>query len=574
MPSPRLFDQHVIRQTQSLDGVWELWFPKQGTQIEPQKWADGVCETLLMPGVWEQLPAYKTYRGQAVARRLFTAKKSSPARIVFKGVSHTCRILLDGKEIGFHHNAFTPFTLDIPDLTAGEHELLVHISNEHGEISALHIPNDYYDYGGINRPAELQYLRNPAFIEWVHVTPRRVGGRWSANLVAKLRTLGDTTTADLVLKLAGEETTLSGVSIVPKGGTVEADMTFPDVTSWNPDHPQLYFVEAELRVGGDVVDDWRDRIGFRTTEVDGEKILLNGQPVFVMGFNRHEDHPDWGNAIPYEQIWKDIMLFRDMGANALRTCHYPNDERMLDLCDELGILVWEENHARGLFEEAKIKHPKFREQCEKVNEEMVTEHFNRPCIIMWGILNECASHTEYGRERYKEQFEQIKALDPSRPTTYASFRYDDDVCQDLPDIAGWNRYTEWYKRDGTVEDDINALIERNETRGMKDKPLIMSEFGGGALPGFHDPVRQALWSEERQDIVLQKNLEVYMNHPRNSGVFIWQFCDCRVDEGFAMGRPRTYNNKGIVDEYRRPKLAYGTVQKFFREKVKSIRYGE
>ena len=123
----------------------------------------------------------------------------------------------------------------------------------------------------------------------------------------------------------------------------------------------------------------------------------------------------------------------------IRDSHYPNDELFLDMCDERGIMVWEENHARGLGIDG-MNNPNFDQQCENCIREMIGNHYNHPSIIIWGILNECASHTEEGREKYKKQYEQIQSMDKSRPTTSATCQHFKDICLDLPDIVSFNQY--------------------------------------------------------------------------------------------------------------------------------------
>jgi beta-glucuronidase len=186
----RTFPEHVIREVQSMDGFWTLHLPKHGETIAPLDWSLGKTESYLVPGVWEAIPGWINYRGQAVARRVYSTARPGAARLVFQGVSHTARVFLDGREIGGHHNAFTPFAIDVPELGAGEHELLVHISNEHGEISALHVQNDYYDYGGINRPVELQLLRGSCYIRHSHFTTEMRDGKWFAQVAIAVVNLG------------------------------------------------------------------------------------------------------------------------------------------------------------------------------------------------------------------------------------------------------------------------------------------------------------------------------------------------------------------------------------------------
>lgn len=556
-------------------GIWTYHFPVKGSTIHGPGWKEGEAREVLVPGVWEQLPDKVNYRGQVVARKVFTTSERGAARLVFKGVSHTCRVFLDGVEMGGHHNAYTPFHIDVPDLAEGDHELLLWISNEHGELSALHIPNDYYTYGGISRPVELHLLASRTYIDRVQCTPRFEKDAWFADLEVCLHNLDiGPASARLKISLAGKEEALD-LECAPGSSSVRMSMEMQDIQPWGPSRPKLYTLKATLQTLNGT-DDWSDRIGFREVAISGNSLYLNGDAIFLKGVNRHEDHPDYGCAIPLEMIRKDLELLRRLGANAIRTSHYPNDERFLDLCDEMGFLVWEENHARGLYpgdlnppqDMHPMKHPMFREQCRLCNEEMVNAHFNHPSIIIWGILNECDSCTEYGRSCYKEQFEQLRSLDASRPLTFASCHDGDpqlpnsDICQDLPDICSWNYYHNWYS-DWPVKEALETKLSLWNPL-MDGKPYMISEFGGGGISGFRDPIRRAKWSEERQADVLDECLGVYLHHPRICGVFIWQFCDIRVDPAWAMKRPRTMNNKGIVDEHRRPKLAFETVRNHFQ----------
>ncbi|MFW5845834.1 MAG: glycoside hydrolase family 2 protein [Planctomycetota bacterium] len=558
----RLFAQHEQRTTIGCDGPWEVFFPSDGTRIAVRDHCAGVREILDIPGCWEFLPGRRSYRGQAVFRRLVQVPHAGHGRLHFAGISHTATVYWNGKRVGGHHNAFTAFSVDLPRLQPGEHEILVHVSNEHGELSGLHIPNDYYNYGGISRPATLHLLADAVGIDRVEVVPNRRGAGWRAACTVHL---GNRSRRErdlrLHLALAGGSIERS-VTVPPGGRSLKLQLDPGTVTAWTPAEPQLYWCRARVYDGEACIDDWCDRIGFRTVGVRGSKILLNGEPVFLRGFNRHEDHADFGCAIPESLMRRDLLQMRAMGCNAVRTCHYPNDERFLDLCDELGFLVWEENHARGQ-NVAAMQHPRFREQCYAVTREMVEQHINRPCIVVWGVMNECASESEVGRAMYAEQFALIEELDPSRPTTYASCRHANDICQDLPRVCYWNLYPRWYFEDDPVHNLEQEVLKRYRKRGMGGKPVIVSETGAGAIPGMRDPVRRAKWSEGRQADILAELCDAFLDHRRLSGLFLWQFCDVRVDEQWARDRPRTMNNKGVVDEYRREKLAVPVVRERF-----------
>jgi beta-glucuronidase len=296
---------------------------------------------------------------------------------------------------------------------------------------------------------------------------------------------------------------------------------------------------------------------------DARGIHLDGAFVRLLGVCRHEDHAEYGCALPVAAMRRDLELIQLLGANAVRTTHYPNDERFLDLCDELGLLVWEENHARGQ-DLAAMRHPRFREQAMAVTIEMVEQHRNHPSIIIWGILNECASHQAEGREAYVEECSAIRARDRSRPVTYASNQQGGDLCLDLCDLPAWNLYPLWYDDlpPATVIDRVVAAHEQP----LAGRALIVSEIGAGGIPGLRDPVRRSKWSEERQADILSAQLAGALAHPQVAGVFIWQFCDVRITDagGWPLVRPGGINDKGLVDRWRCPKPAFAAAQAAFR----------
>lgn len=549
----RLFDQHLIRKQKELEGLWD--FVRE----------DGKRFSLPVPGCWEQHPDMMNFRGKGTYYKKVTILEQTNLRLEFKGVSHTADVYFDDKLVAHHYNAFTPFSGVVKDVPAGEHTIRVEVDNTFGEHSALHKPNDYYTYGGIIRPVSMEEIEN-TYIENVHFRTTRKDGGYQAEISAKIQNIGEC--AEQITasgELAGKCFETQGCTILP--GTwklVQWSVFFDDIEEWSLENPRLYMLSIHLKEDNKVYDDYRDRVGFRTVEIIQQKLCLNGNRIFLKGFNRHEDYGVIGCAIPPQLMLQDMEIMQDMGANAVRTCHYPNDERFLDLCDERGMLVWEENHARG-FGLKEMQNPNFEKQCEDCIDEMIEKHYNHPSIIIWGILNECASETPEGREMYKKQYEQIRSLDAGRPVTSATCRHFTDICLDLPDIVSFNIYSGWYL-DVPAEERHYQEMDWINSAGGAGKPVIVSEFGAAAVYGFRDRGRSK-WSEERQEDIIRKNLEVYQKDDRLSGVFIWQYADCRVTEegGWFATRARCHNNKGIVDEYRRPKQAYDMIKKMFAE---------
>ena len=547
----RLFDTHRIRKICELDGMWD--FRMEGFDKEYK---------LPVPSVWEQHPDFLSHRGKGTYTRKIYIDKAGNIRLEFKGVSHSADVYFDGGKIAHHYNAFTPFSAVVKNVEAGEHEIKVEVDNTFGEHSALHTPNDYYTYGGITRPVALENIAD-IWIKNIRFTPYMKDGRWNARIEILIANLSDEERSVTVRAALADAELTRPLKIAANGvAAVVFDERFENVKPWSVKEPNLYFLSAVLSENGEDIDDLTERVGFRTVEVRDTKIYLNGEPMYMKGFNRHEDYAVDGCAVTLQHMVQDMDLMQDMNANAVRTCHYPNDERFLDLCDERGMFVWEENHARG-FKLENMLNPNFERQCEDCIREMIENHYNHPSIVIWGILNECAAETEEGRRMYKKQYEQIRSMDKSRPVTSATCRHFTDITLDLPDVVSFNMYTKWYN-EGDIGERNDREIDWIRESGGDNKPIIVSELGAAAIYGYRDR-SGCKWSEERQADLIRENLEVYMNDDRISAVFIWQFADCRVTEedGWFATRARCHNNKGIVDEYRRPKMAYDTIKELF-----------
>lgn len=515
---------------------------------------------VVVPCCWENLPDFSAYRGVGVFTKEFEAEGT--IRMVFKGVSHTAKVCVDGKEVGTHYNAYTPFSVLVEELKSGLHKLEVYVDNRFSESSALHVPNDYMSYGGISRGVVLEYL-GKAYVEYIHAIPVLTDKGWKAKITTKVTSVAkEQNSYTLDISLEGMESKKEHITLKPgEEKEIEVELQATSAQTWEMENPQLYRVSAVLFDENGPVDDLIERIGFRVVAVDGKDILLNGKKIRIKGFCRHEDHPMYGCALPFAAIQQDIQIATDLGANAIRTSHYPNDELFLDLCDEQGILVWEENHARGLSLE-QMENPNFEYQAEKCIQEMINAHINHPSIIIWGILNECASDTEYGYECYKKQYDLIQKLDGSRPRSSASCKFKTDICFGLPEIVSYNLYPEWYhdtKATEYVSDIYNWVQDYSEGSG---KPFLVTEIGAGAIYGYRTP-SMAKWSEEYQARTLENQIIAVLEQKGCSGIFIWQFCDVRISSEWFSNRPRTMNNKGIVDEYRRRKLSYDVVKRLF-----------
>ncbi|MBE5799888.1 MAG: beta-glucuronidase [Clostridiales bacterium] len=547
----RLFPVHHLRKAVELSPLWTLTTLDEGGLARPAQ--------VVVPNVWESVPGLKAYKGRAVYENVFTG--GGTLRFVLGGVSFRAKVYLDDALIAEHYCAFTAFDAIVERVPHGAHVLHIEADNRYGEDSALHVENDYYSFGGVNRPVSVQNLGD-AYLRDLTIRTCCEDGSWIADVsVTAVSLCDEDREISVFVSAASSEKMLRSCTLPARGSvTFSASLPAENIQSWSPETPALYDAQAVLVMDGCPVDDLCDRFGYREISVEGNQILLNGKPLVIKGFNRHESYAEFGSAVPLEAMVRDIQIMKELNANAVRTCHYPNDPRFLDLCDEMGLLVWEETHARGL-NEAQMLNPNFRPQTELCAREMIDQHGNHPSIFIWGCLNECEDRTETGAEIFRWNYDLLRALDPSRPVTAALLdRKGSLVCGDS-DVLSLNLYPLWYHPTDPA-DHVKDMTAWAAQQGADDHPVIISEIGAGAVYGYHDPGAMK-WTEERQAEIVGRQIRAVLDSPACCGIFLWQFADCRVDESWFEKRPKSINNKGVVDEYRRPKLAYATVKALF-----------
>lgn len=593
MEDERLFVTHEVRRRLPVPSLWDfalgpemryvfpLDTPAGPMEIapvtrpsfkgdEPTALPERYTHKMAVPGVWEVTEVGRLHRGRAFYRTSFHLDRKARVRVYFGGLSHTAWVYIDRKPIITHYNAFTAFDAVTERLEPGAHTVEVEVSNGYSPESTLHVPQDYFNYGGISRPVVFEIVPD-VFIDRVEVQTVSLDKNAAQLRIAVLLKNTGEAAAHAPVTAMVREAGLAvdfGIVEVPAGSVAKAEkqITVKKPRVWSMFEGNLYTVHVRTPD-----DDLIERFGIRTIAVKGTDILLNGRPIRLWGFNRHEDHPEFGCALPLAVQQEDMRLLLETGANFLRTSHYPNDPRTLDLCDELGILVWEESHQRGLWikdgewrpDMGSMGLPCFLPQAIQCHREMIAQHYNHPCIILWAHMNECQEGDARGEEIFRTLYDELRK-DGSRPVTHASCFPWNGRALKMGDVLSINAYFGWYHssyEDWTAYVDKVLLFEEKNL-GVTPRPFIVSEFGGGAIPGYYSP-HLAKWSEEYQAVLLDRTLEQLIAHPRVNGMAIWQFCDVRVDDFVAMRRPRTMNNKGVVDQYRRPKLAFAAVKKHY-----------
>ena len=556
----KVFDNITLRKSFSLDGIWNF-IAADGD------YKNGITggEDISVPSCWNCDPVHFHYEGAAWYEKDFITDAKN-IRIVFEGVLNECEVYLDGVKLGYHYGGFSEFAMDVFDLEPGEHKLCVRVDNTHDDMNTIPLDRvDWYHYGGIFRSVSIIELAD------VYIHAHLISYELSEDL-KDVTLCAKMALNSFEKKTVNAKFMLDGAVLAEKTVDVDGhtDVVFDDVEVkyirlWDIGKGELY--KAELVIDDDSIC---EMIGFRKVEARGRDIYLNNRPIKIKGVNRHEEHADWGFAMPANLIKRDIDLIIRTGCNAIRASHYQNSRFTLDYCDKKGILFWEEIPMWGFKKPEVLANPVVIERGLGMHRELITAHYHHPCIIFWGMHNEINTTCPEGYAITKKFSDLVRSLDNSRLITFASDMPLDDICMSLCDVASVNAYYGWYR--GTVDDWPEFLKQfraKLVSEGL-EKPFIMSEFGAGGIYGTHSFDKQ-VWSEEYQEEYLRKTLELFTKDDDLAGTYIWQFCDIRSSKNMQLSRPRSFNNKGLVNEFRRPKLVYHTVQKIYSE-TKDTKY--
>lgn len=525
-----------------LNGIWNFSF--NGEEEIPME----------VPGCFDASGKYRSMRGTGAYRT--TVRGGGLMELACDGAGLRVSFFWDGKLIGTEATAFAPVKLVFDAGEEGSHELKVVCDNTIDESSRSEFRRfyDFYGFGGIYRDISLRKLPSVYFTKTeIQPDPDRGG-----------------VLLDLELSASGVpvEPEIDGTPLEKLPGGGKYFLSVPDPQLWSPGSPALHTLSLDC--GFEKVS---CRFGLRKIEAKGGQLFLNGKLLKLAGVNRHDVWPETGSAIPFEQLKKDLEMIKKAGFNMIRGSHYPQSRKMLDLADELGILVWDEilgweNPIESLTD------PEFQEREFSALERMIHTSFNHPSIIFRGFLNEAATDQEAARDLVGKLSSLSRKLDPSRLVTYATMHGKNDRCLDLADVVSFNTYPGWYGgthtffREELVRTDLEGLFAHvRSTPELSGKPVIISEIGAAAMIGDHSGRR---WSEEYQKQLVECAVRTALTHPDCSGILIWQFCNSPVDDNARiMMRPRGYNNKGLVDEYRRPKQAWNLFPGLLKELLPS-----
>lgn len=545
--------------------------------------------TVNLPHTWnagddtDDVPGY--FRGEGIYRKqLFIDPNAAGKRILlyFEGANQIAAISVNGKPAGTHKGGYTRFAIDITKLAnVGENNSLeVRVDNSpHKDIPPLSA--DFTFYGGIYRdvfvayeePVHLSMLDHAS--EGVYITTPKVSkAQAEVNikmLLNNYRNQSETIhwQSQITAPDGAVVAVLKGKSKL-KAGTMNAPVTAKAIIAapqlWSPDAPKLYRVRTTLRdAKGQIVDENIETFGLRWFSFDADRgFFLNGEPLKLIGTNRHQDYLDRGWALTDAYHLQDVRLLKQMGGNFLRVSHYPQDPAVLDECDRLGILASVEIPIVNGITETEA----FLSNCLTMQTEMIKQNFNHPSVIIWAYMNEVLLVPPYKSDdpHYQPYLNEVnrqaraidsltRQLDPARytmiPFHNAQKIYEDAHLYDVPQVIGWNIYAGWYSGNFA---DLEHFLEEYRAK-HPDKPTIMTEYGADCDTRVHSQQPQRFdYSTEYADLYHEHYLRAILRLPYLAGANLWNLNEF-VSEARGNAVPHV-NLKGVVTRNRQPKNTY------------------
>lgn len=557
----RLFNEHIIRKNLSLDGFWKFKTDRQNLG-KMEEWYKGLTDSkpAAVPSVWNIEGSLISYEGIAWYQKEVYLKCGT-AKLCFDGVMTDGQVWFDDKYLGNHYGGFCEFFFIINDIQEGYHTITVRVDNSFDAHSIPQRKVDWYHYGGITRSVRIEYL------EGISILNNHFKYSLSDDLTnaicsfdAEIYNAENTEKSDDVIFYLGDtEVYREKVTLKPFEKAIISTKEFfqNDIRLWDEGKPELYDIKVTSST-----DDLYDRVGFRKIEAKNSKIYLNGREVELLGVNRHEEHPEFGFAFPQSLMNRDIDIISNLGCNTIRGSHYPNSKAFVDLLDSYGIMFWSEIPIwGGGFSQDALGDEIVINRGLAMHKEMIEFYYNHPSIIFWGMHNEIHTATEEAYNMSEKYYKFLKEKGGNRLVTFATDKPMEDICLEFCDVISINKYYGWYAGDKHCWDTfLTEFEERRNSLGFSHKPVVMSEFGAAALYGEHtfDNIH---WTEEYQADLLSYCVNAFHNHPMIAGFYIWQYSDMRTCLQAGLNRARGFNNKGIVNEYRKPKAAYFAIKK-------------
>jgi beta-glucuronidase len=571
-------EQNAHRNLINLSGIWSFNIDSNNVG-EKEGWFNGLKQArpIAVPASWnDQYDELRDYMGVAwYEQNTFVPKlwKGQKIFIRFGSANYASKVWINGKPLGKHEGGHLPFSFEISDYIKWDsaNKIVVQVENilkperippgsiisEAGFNNFPSANYDFFPFCGLQRPVWIYSLPQTNITDINVVTKIQSS---SATVEIKVKKEGVATNGKLVLT-GNNHKYEKEFSFVGDDAFITLDIE--NARLWNTEDPYLYDLDISLNNKKEIIDNYNISVGIRTITVSNNQLLLNGKPIFLKGFGKHEDFPILGKGTSYPVIVKDFSLLKWIGANSFRTSHYPYDEEYFNMADKQGILIIDEIPAVGLYFDKNLDQVNERkEMCKQQIRELINRDKNHPCVIMWSVANEPGLRSTYLKKEstdtisfnfFKELINTAKNQDKTRPVTLVGAENEPYQWFSLADVVCINRYFGWYTQVGNIAEGARLLNnELDILHSRFNKPIMLTEFGADAYPGMHAEVSD-MFTEEYQRDFIKAYLEVLDSKDFICGAHVWAFADFKTSQG--SGRFGGYNWKGVFTRDRKPKMA-------------------
>jgi len=569
-----------------LVGMWKFKPDPKGVGTD-EKWYsketdDSAWENIGVPGTWNEGQSVSVawnYEGFAWYRRKITvpqAWQGENVRLRFLAVYLISDVWLNGKHVGHHKGGYTEFSFDVSEYLdySAENVIAVKVDSKKRTYQIPGHSIDWWNCGGITREVFLE--RHPKiFLKKMHVTPTLpdVSGQSGASVEikayfgSKFDAPKDVEVKAVILNSSMQESH-SIKTIGTDGKTCTMNLRIDKPKLWSPDTPKLYTLKLFWRIKDGDSDRWwthQDRFGIRKIEARGTELYLNGEKIWLQGMAIHQDYEGMGSAVTYKSLRSDLERIKKLNANFVRLGHYPFHHSYLDVCDEIGLLVWAEiptwQHSPAELSSEKM----YQEWVKPHIDEMIDQQYNHPSVVFWSVANEISRAWDDAPENVayvKRTTDYVRELDSTRLVSYASAAATGANTWKFLDVIGKPLHYGWFHSPNVY--DVDFQVDKIHAHSP-DIPILAIELCGMSYPdqhaGYSEDVR---FSVEYHDKLLRVDMQHLMiRKDFVCGVTLWTLADLKG------GREKgTY---GILDRGRRQvKHIYETIKNLYSKDPKIL----
>ena len=570
------------RQHRSLNGDWNYFVDVQEQgyydyrmkptpwgyflNAKPQQPSDLVeydfdaSPTMHVPGDWNtQDERLFFYEGTVWMKRDFdyTPHEGQRALLYFGAVNYEAIVFVNGKLSGKHVGGFTPFCYDVTDqLKEGKNFVIVKIDNKRRQDNVPTRNFDWWNYGGITRDVLLLTVADTYIDDYSLQLAKAMSGK---KRILNFSLALNSPVAGQTITLSIPELKIKKQFVTDDKGQVNAKLYTPSskLTLWSPDSPKLY--KVEIARGEEHIS---DEIGFRTIETRGRQLLLNGKPIFLRGVCAHEETAYTSRRCNSAADADTLLSWaRELGCNFIRLAHYPHNEHAVREAERQGFLLWSEI---PVYWTISWNNANTYANAEQQLRDMIRRDHNRAAIIIWSLANETPHSTPRdkflsGLATTARGLDSTRLISMAMEVTGASNYVNrlQDNMNKYVDVVSFNQYIGWYR-------DVNDA-PKMRWEIPYEKPVIISEFGGGARAGYHGTKDQR-WTEEFQENLYRENLAMLEKIEGLSGTCPWVLKDFRSPRRPLPGIQDMFNRKGLVSDQGQRKLAFYVMQEWYKRK--------